>query len=501
TKIVNTVGPVNTATLSYADYPNDPLMPNLKDAEIFDDAYDDRDEGVEADYNNLEIVISVSPIPSTRIHKDHPKEHIIGEEELLQFKLLNVWTLVDLSLGKRAIGTKWVYRNKRDQRGIIVKNKARMIWCNMLVTILIQLVFSFLDFINITNGHPFTMSNRQETIGFSRANDNWFVQLIINHQLGDMTHHKDIFDTSSLTKKVFANIKRKHKPKRKHTKEPEVSLAVSQPEHNVPLPLPSHDPLPNGENSLKLKELMNLCTTLSNKVLYLESDVINIKSTYKAKIEKLKSRVERSEEENRVLKELKGVHFTINFDEPVMEKEESSKHGRKIADIDADVKINLEKVQAEAYNLDFGHQEKVLSMLDLSNKEPASIEELLKVVIAAKLITKVVTTAGVDVNADSVQDTPITAAEATKVIVKVLKQRKRRGVIIQDLEETTTTVIVRPKVQAKDKEKSILIEEPKPLKRQVQIDLDKEVVRQLEEQFNDDINWNAMIKQVKRSED
>nr|GEU39933.1 putative reverse transcriptase domain-containing protein [Tanacetum cinerariifolium] len=46
-------------------------MPNLEDTRIFDDAYDDRDEGAEADYNNLETVIPVSPIPSTRIHKDH----------------------------------------------------------------------------------------------------------------------------------------------------------------------------------------------------------------------------------------------------------------------------------------------------------------------------------------------------------------------------------------------------------------------------------------------
>nr|GEX54916.1 hypothetical protein [Tanacetum cinerariifolium] len=79
TKTVNTAGLVNTATPTYAYYPNDPLMPDLKDAGIFDDAYDDRDESAEADSNNLEIVISVSPIPSTRIHKDHPKEHIIGE--------------------------------------------------------------------------------------------------------------------------------------------------------------------------------------------------------------------------------------------------------------------------------------------------------------------------------------------------------------------------------------------------------------------------------------
>nr|GEU55400.1 retrovirus-related Pol polyprotein from transposon TNT 1-94 [Tanacetum cinerariifolium] len=81
TKSVNIVGSVNVATLTYADYPNDPLMPDLEDAGIFDDAYDDRDEGAEADYNNLETVISVSPILSTRIYKDHPKEKIIGEME------------------------------------------------------------------------------------------------------------------------------------------------------------------------------------------------------------------------------------------------------------------------------------------------------------------------------------------------------------------------------------------------------------------------------------
>nr|GEZ68792.1 putative ribonuclease H-like domain-containing protein [Tanacetum cinerariifolium] len=79
TKTINTTKPVNTATPTYADYPNDPLMPDLEDAGIFDNAYDDRDEGAEADYNKLETVISVSLIPSTRIHKDHPKEHIIGE--------------------------------------------------------------------------------------------------------------------------------------------------------------------------------------------------------------------------------------------------------------------------------------------------------------------------------------------------------------------------------------------------------------------------------------
>nr|GEU78604.1 hypothetical protein [Tanacetum cinerariifolium] len=54
-------------------------LTNLEDTSIFNDAYDDRDEGAETDYNNLKTVISVSHIPSTRVHKAHPKEKIIGE--------------------------------------------------------------------------------------------------------------------------------------------------------------------------------------------------------------------------------------------------------------------------------------------------------------------------------------------------------------------------------------------------------------------------------------
>nr|GEW93391.1 hypothetical protein [Tanacetum cinerariifolium] len=47
TKTINTARPVNTATPTYADYPNEPLMLDLKDDGIFDDAYDDRDKGAE----------------------------------------------------------------------------------------------------------------------------------------------------------------------------------------------------------------------------------------------------------------------------------------------------------------------------------------------------------------------------------------------------------------------------------------------------------------------
>ncbi|GJW48536.1 putative ribonuclease H-like domain-containing protein [Tanacetum coccineum] len=49
------------------------------------------------------------------------------QEELLQFKLQKVWVLVDFPYGKKVIGTKWVFRNKRDERSIVVKNKASLV--------------------------------------------------------------------------------------------------------------------------------------------------------------------------------------------------------------------------------------------------------------------------------------------------------------------------------------------------------------------------------------
>ncbi|GJZ32165.1 putative ribonuclease H-like domain-containing protein, partial [Tanacetum coccineum] len=42
-------------------------------------------------------------------------------------KWQKVWILVDLPNGKRSIGTKWVYRNKKDERCIVIKNKARLV--------------------------------------------------------------------------------------------------------------------------------------------------------------------------------------------------------------------------------------------------------------------------------------------------------------------------------------------------------------------------------------
>nr|GFC36821.1 retrovirus-related Pol polyprotein from transposon TNT 1-94 [Tanacetum cinerariifolium] len=47
--------------------------------------------------------------------------------EMQQFRNQKVWVLVTLPDGKRAIGTKWILKNKRDAGGIICRNKARLV--------------------------------------------------------------------------------------------------------------------------------------------------------------------------------------------------------------------------------------------------------------------------------------------------------------------------------------------------------------------------------------
>ncbi|GKE92035.1 putative ribonuclease H-like domain-containing protein, partial [Tanacetum coccineum] len=88
--------------------------------------FSDKDEP-EVDLGNITKSYTVPTTPNTRIHKDHPITNVIEDVELLQFKLQQVWILVDLLIGKRAIGTKWVFRNKKDERGIVIRNKARLV--------------------------------------------------------------------------------------------------------------------------------------------------------------------------------------------------------------------------------------------------------------------------------------------------------------------------------------------------------------------------------------
>ncbi|GKB82819.1 putative ribonuclease H-like domain-containing protein [Tanacetum coccineum] len=135
--------PIDASNLFNAHLPIDPNMPDLEDDSnafpndgIFSEAYDDEDVGAEADFNNMDNIIDVSPIPTLRVHKDHPKGQILGDpKSTVQTRgkiqkassVHQTLILVDLPFGKKAIGTKWVFRNKRYERSILVKNKAMLV--------------------------------------------------------------------------------------------------------------------------------------------------------------------------------------------------------------------------------------------------------------------------------------------------------------------------------------------------------------------------------------
>nr|GEZ17807.1 putative ribonuclease H-like domain-containing protein [Tanacetum cinerariifolium] len=96
-------------------------------AELEDITYsdDENDVGAEADFNNLETSITDEPKRVHQAIKD-PSWIKAMQKELLQFKMQKVWVLVNLPHGKRAIGSNWGFWNKKDERGIVVRNKARL---------------------------------------------------------------------------------------------------------------------------------------------------------------------------------------------------------------------------------------------------------------------------------------------------------------------------------------------------------------------------------------
>ncbi|GJR23247.1 hypothetical protein Tco_0971774 [Tanacetum coccineum] len=129
--------------------------------------------------------------------------------------------------------------------------------------------------------------------------------LIDKKKLEDMSHHKKTFVNPFHIKKIFAyeeskvpiidqpstssQPKKKQKSRRKQRKEAETAHAETEEEEHFNTP--SNDPLPSGEDSMKLNELMALCTQLQQQVLDLEK----AKSDQAIEIASLKKRVDKLE--------------------------------------------------------------------------------------------------------------------------------------------------------------------------------------------------------------
>nr|GEU88621.1 putative ribonuclease H-like domain-containing protein [Tanacetum cinerariifolium] len=288
-----------------------------------------------------------------------------------------------------------------------------------------------------------------------------FLQHMINAQIANLSSHTTKYQSPALTQKVFANMRRVGKgfsgvdtllfdgmlvPHQVHddvvaAAEDEDAANEISAEPNPPSPTHATTPPPQQEFIPSSSQLLETCATLTNKVSDLEQDKI----AQAIEITKLKQRVRRLKKKRKLkasgLKRLKkGEIAELDADEDVT-----------LEEVDAKVQGRLPESQAQVYHLDLEHAQKVLSMQEVDEVEPTEVEEVLEVVIAAKLMTELVTTA------TTTNVAPIPKANAP---------RRKRGVIIQDPEEAASASLsVQSEVKSKDKGKGILVEELKPLKR------------------------------------
>nr|GEW48539.1 putative ribonuclease H-like domain-containing protein [Tanacetum cinerariifolium] len=302
--------------------------------------------------------------------------------------------------------------------------------------------------------------------GFSRVDAPLFEGMIVAQQDNDVA---DEGDTSVAVDDVPAAVDESSIPSRTpYTQPPPRSqdipctsqvLPTPPPSPISQLPSPQQQPQPS-QPSHDAEILMDLvhtlletCTILTRRVEHLEQDKI----AQSLEITKLKQR------------------------------------GGIIATIDADKDVTLKDVAAVANDV-----EKTVEIEENADDDelgPAELKEVVEVVTTAKLMTEVVTAASATI---TVVDTPISVATLTAA-PSAVKRRKR--VVIRDHEETTTpSIIIHSEAKSKDKRKEILVEEPKPLKKQAQIEQDEAYARELEAELNKNINWDEVIEQVQRKE-
>nr|GEX99760.1 hypothetical protein [Tanacetum cinerariifolium] len=221
-------------------------------------------------------------------------------------------------------------------------------------------------------------------------------------------------------------------------------------------------------------------------------------------ITKLKQRVKKLERRNKLKG---GLIANIDADEDVFLEDAKDVAVEKSADVEdnADIQGRKGKSQAKIYKIDLEHAKKVLSMQE-EESEPAELQEVVDVVTTAKIITEVVTVGGDAITAASTTittaDVPIHAATiAAAPTLTASLSRRRKGVVIRDPEETTTSsTIIHSEAKSKDKGKRILVEESKPLKKQAQIKQDEKYARELEAELNKNIDWDEVIDHVQRKQ-
>nr|GEX93115.1 hypothetical protein [Tanacetum cinerariifolium] len=322
----------------------------------------------------------------------------------------------------------------------------------------------------------------------------WFIQLIIQNQVGDLSTHTTRFISPALTQKVFANMRRVGKGfSRVETPLFEGMLATRQlAEEGIAEDQVQADDVVAAavqENVAEdgaefptylFQQVLDTCSALTRHVKNLEHD----KAAQKLEIIKLKARVKRLKRANKVksskLRRLKKVGATKRI-ESSDDMEDVFNQGRMINDLDKDEGIELVVDQvkdADIAKIEGRHAakqaEKLAEIYHFDLDHPSKV---LNVVTAA---TSQVSAASVTISAAK----PSILAAAPTVVAAYT--RRRKGVIIRDPEKELSSKTPAKNPKLKDKGKGILIKTPKQMKKKDQIRLDAEYARKLHEEIDED---------------
>nr|GEU81786.1 hypothetical protein [Tanacetum cinerariifolium] len=327
-------------------------------------------------------------------------------------------------------------------------------------------------------------------------------------QVGDLSSHKKKYSSPALTQKVFANMRRVGKgfsgvdtplfegmivAQQANEGAAEVNVddvpaagvadkgaanvnddvvltAADEPIKSsltptTPPPPPSQD-VPSISQDVEismdlLHSLLDTCTTLTRRVENLEQNKIG----QALEITKLKQRVK----EGRII-----TNMDAYVDVTLQDVADIAKEVVVDAEIEesTDVQGRQAETQAQIYQTDLEHADKVLSIQD-DELEPAELQEVMEVFTIAKLITKVVIAASATI---TVAAPILTIVAAPTLTTAPSAAKRRKEVVIRDLDETATpSTIIHTEAKSKDK-------------------------RERDSELNKIINWDNVIDQGKRKE-
>nr|GEW64521.1 retrovirus-related Pol polyprotein from transposon TNT 1-94 [Tanacetum cinerariifolium] len=186
----------------------------------------------------------------------------------------------------------------------------------------------------------------------------------------------------------------------------------------------------------------------------------------------------------------KAVKVRVDTSDDTMMDDESNQ-GRMIAKIDKDDVVVLMDDKDEDKKV----EEATVVENAQGETKPDKVQEVVDVVTTAKLITKFVTAASAIIPTAEPQVPAATLSTAPARVAAALS-RRRKGMVIRDPEEKSTTSTIIPETKSKDKGKGILVEEPKPLRKKQQIKIDEKYDRKFHAELNKDIDWDVAIDHV-----